>query len=45
MSEHVITDNAEEREALVPVVTKIFALYVTIMTFAYFIGNAIYQIP
>ena len=45
MSEHVITDNAEEREALGPVVLKIFGLYVAIMTVAYFVGNAIYQIP
>ena len=45
MAEHIISENTEEREELLPVVLKIFGLYVTIMTVAYFVGNAIYQIP
>lgn len=45
MSEHVIADNDNEREKLLPVVLKIFGLYVGIMTFGYFVGNMIYQIP
>lgn len=45
MAEHIISDNTAEREDLVPVVLKIFGLYVTIMSVAYFVGNAIYQIP
>jgi len=45
MSDHVIEDNHAEREKLVPVIGTIFALYVTILTTAYFVGNMIYQIP
>jgi hypothetical protein len=45
MAEHVISENTAEREDLVPVVLKIFGLYITIMTVGYFVGNAIYQIP
>ncbi len=45
MSEHVIGENAQEREALLPVVTKIFGLYVTLLVVGYFVGNMIYQIP
>lgn len=45
MSEHVIDNNQEEREQLLPVVSKIFGAYVAIMVLAYFVGNVIYQIP
>ncbi len=45
MSEHVIEDNAAEREQLVPIVTRIFGLYVTLLVLGYFVGNFIYQIP
>jgi hypothetical protein len=45
MSENVIANNDNEREKLLPVVTKILGLYVIIMTIAYFAGNMIYQIP
>ena len=45
MSENVITDNEKEREKLLPVAGMAFAGYVLIMTFGYFVGNFIYQIP
>ena len=45
MAEQIVSENTAEREDLVPVVLKIFGLYVVIMTVAYFVGNAIYQIP
>lgn len=45
MSDQIIEDNSEHREQLVPVVAKIIGTYAAILTFAYFVGNMIYQIP
>lgn len=45
MAEHVIEDNAEEREQLLPVVVKIVGVYLTLLVGGYFVGNLIYQIP
>ncbi len=45
MSEQVIAENSKEREKLLPVALMAFTGYVVIMTFGYFVGNMIYQIP
>lgn len=45
MSDHTIGDNIEEREKLFPIAAMAVGGYIAIMTFGYFIGNFIYQIP
>lgn len=45
MSDHIIDDNSKKREKLLPVAAMAVGGYIAIMTFGYFIGNFIYQIP